>query len=78
MSDWSFFNIVDYLMVVYSSDYKMYMMTFDGVFHILQVTSKPLCDGSGNSCTYQIYFPCGLVYNQMNDTWALMRTGWVS
>lgn len=60
-----------FYMVVHSTDYKMYVLTFDKYFRILKVTSKPLCDGHDGTCTYNIYFPCGMIYNQMDDTFLI-------
>jgi predicted GH43/DUF377 family glycosyl hydrolase len=59
-----------FYMVVHCIQYRTYVMTFDQHFHLLKASSTPLCESKAK-CQYDIYFPCGLVYDTIRDSFII-------
>lgn len=60
-----------YYMPIHSKDYRMYIMTFDKSFNVHQITIDPLCDTKEGKCNYNIYFPCGIIYDKLNKSFLI-------
>lgn len=60
-----------YYMVIHSKNYRMFIMTFDKKFNVIDISSTPLCDTDNGICKYSIYFPCGMIYENKSDTFLI-------